>query len=165
MFGAISDLNACALTDVFIIGALISVLESAPAADVVDQNDVELSHSGLDICNQLLKRCTPADGKATFAIIGIGLDDLDTPLFCVFADLVGLVVSRILLMLRRHAHILRRPEVRHFAVTAIHCITLLFQVVATFACCREPIKSILRISPFLQCFSGAVHHICGPWAQ
>lgn len=33
----------------------------------------------------------------------------------VFADLVGLVVRRTLLMLGRHAHILRRAEIRYFA--------------------------------------------------
>ena len=45
----------------------------------------------------------------------IGLDDFDTALLGIFADLVGLVVGRILLVLRRHAHILRRPKLSNLA--------------------------------------------------
>lgn len=48
-----------------------------------------------------------ADRTAALAIISLGFDDLDVALFGVFVDLVGLVVGRRLLALRRYAHILR----------------------------------------------------------
>jgi len=36
LLGAILDVDACAPTDVFVVGAFISVLEPAPTADVID---------------------------------------------------------------------------------------------------------------------------------
>jgi len=56
-----------------------------------------------------------ANGKAALFIIGAGLDDFDAALFGVFSDLVGLIVGRILLVLSRHAHILRRPKIGNLA--------------------------------------------------
>ena len=45
----------------------------------------------------------------------IGLNNLNAALFSIFADLVRLVVGRILLVLRRHAHILRRTKLGNLA--------------------------------------------------
>jgi hypothetical protein len=61
LLGAISDLNARPAADVFVIGALVSVLKPALAADIVNQNNVEIGNPGFNIGDQLYQRRAPAD--------------------------------------------------------------------------------------------------------
>jgi len=55
LLGAIGDVDACALADVFVIGAFIRILKPAPAAHVINQNDIKVGRAGFHIINQLLQ--------------------------------------------------------------------------------------------------------------
>ena len=72
-------------------------VESAQEYVVVQ---VEFSLARFHIAEQLLQGGPAANRQPAFAIIRIGFDDLDAALVGIFADLVGLVVGRILLVLR-----------------------------------------------------------------
>lgn len=124
MLCTIGDLDARTPTNTFAVCTFVRVLKPPPTADIIDQYQVEISSAGLHIAEQFLKARAPKDRQAALALIDIGLDDLNATLAGVVADLVRLVVGRILLMLCRHPHILRHPEFRLFSVTAVHCITL-----------------------------------------
>ncbi len=100
------------MADVFVVGALVGVLEPAPAADVVDQDDLEVGVACLDVVDQLLQRAPPIDAQAALAVVGIGADDLDAAPGRVLADHVGLVLRRILLVLGRHPHVFGGPKCR-----------------------------------------------------
>lgn len=104
-----------ALADVFVIGAFVRILETAPAADIIDEDHVEVGCASFHIRDETLQGRPSTDGEPSLAVVCIGANDLDATLFGIFADLVGLVVRRTLLMLGRHAHILRRAEIRYFA--------------------------------------------------
>jgi hypothetical protein len=56
----------------------------------------------------LLQRLAPVDAQAALALVGVGADDLDAAPSGVLADLVGLVLGRVLLVLGRHPHVLTR---------------------------------------------------------
>jgi len=102
----IRDQDAFALELVFVKSRLIRVLKPAPATDVIDQHQGEIRHTRFDIGNQLLQGCPPAEGQATFTLVGIGAHDLDVAPLGVLQNLVSLVVGGILLMLGGHAHVL-----------------------------------------------------------
>jgi hypothetical protein len=67
LLGAVGDLDAGAAADVLVIGALIGVLESPPAADVVDQDDLKIGFARLDITDQLLQRDASIDAQPALA--------------------------------------------------------------------------------------------------
>lgn len=90
------------------MGALVRVLESSPAADVIDKDQLEIDVLRLHVGEQPLQPLAPADIEPAFALVGVGSDYLDIVSRGVVQNLVGLVLGRILLMLCRHAHILRR---------------------------------------------------------
>ena len=52
LLGAILNADAGALADIFVIGALVGVLEPAPAAYIVNQDRPEIGHL-FNISNQL----------------------------------------------------------------------------------------------------------------
>ena len=54
LLGAVLNANACALADVFVVGALVGILEPAPAAHVIDQDHLEVGAPRLDDVDQLL---------------------------------------------------------------------------------------------------------------
>ena len=89
LLGAIGHLNPGAATDVFVIGALVGVLEPAPAADVVDEDDLEVSLARLHISDQLLESLPAIDAQTALALVGVGADDLDVAPGGVLADLVA----------------------------------------------------------------------------
>jgi len=93
LLAAIVDADPSTGADMLVVGTFICILKPAPAADVIDQNDVEICHAQLDIRDQFLQGGAAADRKAAFAIVRIGLHDLDAALVGIFADLVGLVVG------------------------------------------------------------------------
>ena len=45
LLGAIGDIDAGTLADVFVIGAFIRILKPAPAAYVINQNDIEVGRA------------------------------------------------------------------------------------------------------------------------
>jgi hypothetical protein len=49
LLGAVGDLNSGAAADVLVIGAFVGVLEPTPAADVVDEDDLEVGLACFDV--------------------------------------------------------------------------------------------------------------------
>ena len=89
--------------------AFVGVLEPAPAADVVDQDCLEVGDTGLDVVDQLPERVTPLDPETALARVRVGAHDLEVARFGVALDRHLLVLGRVLLMLGGHADVLRRP--------------------------------------------------------
>ena len=110
LLGTVSDLDSGASADVFVVGALVGILKPAPAADVVDQDDLEIGFAQLHVLDQLLQRLPAVDAESALAFVGVGADDLDVAPGGVFENFVTLVLCRILLVLGGHAHVLRRAE-------------------------------------------------------
>jgi NADPH:quinone reductase-like Zn-dependent oxidoreductase len=107
LLGAVLDTDAGALADVLVVGALVRVLESAPAADVVDQDGGEVGIAALDVIDQRLERIATVQAEPALALIGVGANDREAASIGIPADGIGLVLGRVLLMLGRHSHILR----------------------------------------------------------
>ena len=116
-------MDAGTVADVFVISALVRVLESPPAADVVDEDGLEVGLPGLDVLNQLLQPVPSADIEAALAFVGVRSDDADAASGGVLADFVGLVLGRVLLMLCGHADIFRRQKLR-----GLFCLRVLLVV-------------------------------------
>jgi hypothetical protein len=55
LLGAVLHRNADALTEIFVVCALVRILKPAPAADVVDKNGLEVGLASFDIPDELLK--------------------------------------------------------------------------------------------------------------
>src|SRR6202035_667361 len=77
LLGAIADLDPRAPADIFVIGALVGVLEAAPAADVVDENGFEPRGAALDIDQQLLQRIASVEAQPALAVVGVGSHDVE----------------------------------------------------------------------------------------
>ena len=73
---AVVDGDAGLAAYVFIIGALVGILEPPPAADIVHQDAGELHRAALDILDHLGERVAALDVQAAFALVGILFDDL-----------------------------------------------------------------------------------------
>jgi hypothetical protein len=99
LLGAISDLDTGTPANVFVVGALVRVLEPAPAAHVVDQNRFEPRGTAFDINQQLLQRIASVDAQAALAVVGVGPDDVEAVADGVLQYGVGLVLCRIALVL------------------------------------------------------------------
>jgi hypothetical protein len=65
MFGAIMDINPSPLQDILIVRGLICILESAPAADVVDQHYSEAVPACLNIVEKSLESWSVCQLQAT----------------------------------------------------------------------------------------------------
>ena len=61
LLGAVGDLDAGAPADVFVVGAFVGILESAPAADVVGEDYLKIGAATLDVFDQLLQGLSPID--------------------------------------------------------------------------------------------------------
>lgn len=103
-------LNASAVAEVLVIRTLVRVLESPPAADVVDEDDFEIRLPGFNVSNKLLQAASTSDIQAALAFVGVRSNDSDAAPGGVLADFVGLVLGRVLLVFRGHADILRRAK-------------------------------------------------------
>jgi len=68
--------DAGAFADVFVMGALVSVLKSAPPTDVVDEDSRKISLSVLDVLDQLLQRIATVQAKPTFPFVGVRPNNL-----------------------------------------------------------------------------------------
>src|SRR5690554_1713298 len=97
-------------TDVLVVGAFVGVLKAAPAADIVDKDDIEIGIARLHIVNELLKCLSAVYTQTALAVVRIGPNDLKVAAFRVFSDGVALVLRRILLMLCGHPDVLCRPQ-------------------------------------------------------
>ncbi len=108
LLGTILDLLVRATADVFVVGGFIGILKPAPPAHVIDQDDLKIGGAVLHILDQLLQGLAALDPEAAFPGIGIGAHQFETAFLCVFADRVGLVFGRVLLVVGRHADIFDR---------------------------------------------------------
>ena len=108
LLGAVFDLLVGATADVFVIGGFIGVLKTAPSADVIDKDHLEIRGAVLHILDQLLQCLATLDPEPTPARVGIGTDQFKAAFLRILADRVRLVFGRVFLMVRRHAHIFSR---------------------------------------------------------
>ena len=110
LLGAIVHVDPGAPAYIFVIGALVCVLEAAPTADVVDKDDVEICVSRSYGLDQLFQ-CVPAfDPQPALSFIGVGADDLHAAPCGIGLDCRRLGFSGIALVIGRHAHVLGRPN-------------------------------------------------------
>ena len=58
LLGAVLDANIGPPADVLVVGALVGILKAPLAANVVDQDHVEISAAGLHVVDQTLQRIT-----------------------------------------------------------------------------------------------------------
>jgi len=65
LLGDVGDADALAFADVLVIGRLVRVLKPAPAADVVDQDQVEIGVAGFNVGDQLLQGGAATNGEST----------------------------------------------------------------------------------------------------
>ncbi len=110
LLGDVFDEDAFAAAEMLVVGRLVRILEAPPAADVIDQDDLEIDIAGLDILDQALQRIAAIDVEAATPFIGVGAYDLDAVLLGVFPDLVCLVLRRVLLVVGGHAHVFGGTE-------------------------------------------------------
>lgn len=97
--------NASASADVFIISTLISVLESAPAADVVHEDSLEVGAPGGDVIDHLLEAFATSDIQAALPLVRVCSDDRHRASLRELLDSIQLVKGGILLMLCGHPHV------------------------------------------------------------
>ncbi|MNE64665.1 hypothetical protein D3C80_1600870 [compost metagenome] len=112
LFGAVVHGDAGLAAQVLVVGAFIGVLETPPAADVVDEDGLEVGPPGLDIGQQPLERVPALDLQAALALVGVGLDDLEATACGVGRYDVRLVLGGVFLVLGRHTDVLRRAHRR-----------------------------------------------------
>ena len=75
LLGAVVHGDAGALADVLVVGALVGVLEAAPAADVVDQHHLEVGAAALDVGDQPLQLVAALQPQPALALVGIAAND------------------------------------------------------------------------------------------
>ena len=112
LFRAVLDGDARALADIFVVGALVGILEPAPAADIVDKDGRKICPAGLNIADQALELIPAADIKPALARIFVGADDLDAAPRRILADYFGLVLGRVFLPVGRHPDVFGRANER-----------------------------------------------------
>jgi len=93
--GAIMNRDSSPAAEVFIIGALIGILNSAPPADVVQKDGGENDLPALDIPNHLRQSVAVLDINATLAPVRILFDDLHPMAFGILPDDVHLVAGQV----------------------------------------------------------------------
>jgi hypothetical protein len=98
LLGAVFHRDAGAFADVFVMGTLVGVLDPAPTADVVDEDNGEVGAPWPHIIQQPLQRVAACDTEAAFAVIRVGLSKLDATSLGVFPDRVGLGLGGVALM-------------------------------------------------------------------
>src|SRR5690606_22983440 len=69
LLGAILHRNPGASADIFVVSALVGVLEPAPPADIIDQHQCEIGRAGLNILDQLPERIAALDLEPALASI------------------------------------------------------------------------------------------------
>ena len=110
LFGAVDELQTSALQLVFVVSALVGVLKSPPATDVIHKDRLEVGVARLNIIEQSLQRVTAFEAKSALSLVGVSAHDLIAARLGVRANQVGLILCRVLLVLRRHTDVLRGPD-------------------------------------------------------
>ena len=144
LFGAVVDRDTHPPADIFVVRAFVGILESAPAADIVNEDVGELRATFLDIADHLRERVATLDVQTAFPLVGVFLHDGQSTALRVFADDIHLVARRILLMFRGHAHIHGGVVQPAFGVLAAHAARFLICFMASL---RLPAKKLESICP------------------
>ena len=110
LLGAVVDFDPRTLADVLVVGALVGVLEPAPAAYVVDQDGRIVGMPRLHVLDHRPQRVSSLDLQPALAVVGISADDFVAAFGRPLADHVGLVLRGILLVLGGHADVLGRTD-------------------------------------------------------
>ena len=84
--------NASLLAGVFVVGTLVGILEAPPAADVIDEDGLEIGRARFDVGEETLQSIASADAEATLTFVSVGADDLEAGSDGIFQYLVGLVL-------------------------------------------------------------------------
>ena len=135
LLGTIMHRHTRPAADVFVIGALIGILEASPATDIIYKDGGEVDFSVLNILNHLCQRIAPFNVQAAFALVRIYFDDFQTPAFGVFKNNIHLVTRGILLMLRGHPHIRGSAVLQILFVILVHTQRhFVFCTLAGFEC-------------------------------
>jgi hypothetical protein len=93
------------------VRAFIGILETAPPADVVDENAVEVGAAEQHVAKEVLKGLAVVNPQSAATLVGVGADDSQVMSGSVVSDCVLLILCRVFLMVRGHAHVLRRSQV------------------------------------------------------
>ena len=106
------DSNPRAPADVLKIGALVGVLETSPATDVICENALENGIPGFHLPDHALQALALLNAEPAFTFIREYPDDFHPPPCSKFLDAIELVLGRVLLVLCRHAHVGRNRHQR-----------------------------------------------------
>ena len=99
--------NTRSLEHVFVIGALIHILKASPPADVVDKQSGEIYPLAFHVRHQLIEALAASNVQTTSSVIRVFLNNFHIVRGSVLTDHLQLIFRRILLVLSRHAHVLR----------------------------------------------------------
>ena len=87
--------------------AFICILETAPSADVVDENAVEVRAAEQHVAEEVLERLAAVYSHSAAALVRVGANDGQAMSGGVISDCVLLVLCRVFLLVGGHAHVLR----------------------------------------------------------
>jgi hypothetical protein len=100
LFGAVADLDPSLAAGELVIRALLDVLESSPATDVVNQDVIKVRPAAADVVNQLDQTFATMNAKAAAALVSVSANDDQTVLHGIDGDGRRLVLGRVSLMVR-----------------------------------------------------------------
>lgn len=112
LLGAVLDFDVRPAADVFVVGRLVRILEPAPSADIVDEDDLEVGGPGLDLSDQTAKAIATLDPKTALPGVLVGADDPHAMRLGLGPNGLGLVLGGVPLVFGRHADILGGPPLR-----------------------------------------------------
>ena len=105
LLAAIVDADPGTGADMLVIGPFISILKPTPAADVIDQNGLEIRLAGSDLCHQVLQRLATVQPQPGPTGVLEDAQDLQAPGSGVIPNDVELVLGGVLLVIGRHPDI------------------------------------------------------------
>jgi hypothetical protein len=105
LLAAIVDADPGTRADMLVVGPFIGILKTAPTADVIDQNGLEIRLACSDLGHQVLQRFAAVQPQPGPTGVLEHPQDLQTPGGGVMSNDVQLVLGRVLLVIGRHPHI------------------------------------------------------------
>src|ERR1700733_1326456 len=102
-FGTIMHGNPSGFAEELVVSRFVTILETAPAADVVNEDGPVGRYPCYDISQQLAKACAAAEYNSALCSVRIGLDDGKTLALGVLLNGSHLVLQRVLLVLGGHS--------------------------------------------------------------
>lgn len=92
------------------MGTFIGVLKPPPSADVVDEDVIEISSALADVGDQADQTWPVFYRQTTLTIVPICSNNFEPACLCVGSDDSSLILDGVLLVVRRHADVLRSAE-------------------------------------------------------